>query len=481
MPIDFLDKMADKDKDLKMLCEQVADDFLKNQSSAAKAEGGEQKEPVLNKDARKLRGSRPYVRKANLVTDKALNYCWEAWLRFNEFDLFITILRRSYIPPFMDMYQDIIICSKHQLFLPWNNDKKFLEPLTPNLRQENDEASFAHLKDKHRPIIDSIHPIEIGSQTTFFRKILEERAEALLFSEETMNFYQYNLNIVPSKHIANAVVYLMKLMNTLLQSESSNYEDLSRLIFKTARKTFQLKEHDIRDVPCTETVAAMEASCFTKSAAQLQHERDQKKKEKEAEEKKRLEADGDEEKKASEKDDGMGEDIRGSVHSGDGDGDDAPVEEEQQIVEAEVEMPEGPVEKRHVWDAKVARYLAYCVDGGILCSQFTLRTFVKMLEHVREQSDAVLLRNEVRYLLHIRRKDGAFERDGEQLGLQLKNLINDYHAYTMNYRVLVVLIESEYCRKVISAVSEDKSTYPNFLVSVLHNAERNYVKEACCR
>lgn len=31
VPIDFLDKMPDKDKDLKMLCEQVAEDFLKNQ------------------------------------------------------------------------------------------------------------------------------------------------------------------------------------------------------------------------------------------------------------------------------------------------------------------------------------------------------------------------------------------------------------------------------------------------------------------
>ncbi len=30
VPIDFLDKMSDKDKDLKLICEQVAEDFLKN-------------------------------------------------------------------------------------------------------------------------------------------------------------------------------------------------------------------------------------------------------------------------------------------------------------------------------------------------------------------------------------------------------------------------------------------------------------------
>lgn len=41
--------------------------------------------------------------------------------------------------------------------------------------------------------MDSIHPVEIGSQTSIFTNILVERCEALLFSEDTMNFYQYNL------------------------------------------------------------------------------------------------------------------------------------------------------------------------------------------------------------------------------------------------------------------------------------------------
>lgn len=93
VPIDYLDKMPDKDKDLKMLCEQVADDFLKN---------------LPDKDSltwdRKLLRSSPFVRKSNLVVDRAINFCWEAVLRFNRFDLYVTILRRSYIPPFADIY-----------------------------------------------------------------------------------------------------------------------------------------------------------------------------------------------------------------------------------------------------------------------------------------------------------------------------------------------------------------------------------------
>ena len=48
--------------------------------------------------------SKPYVRKNNVTSDKSLNFCWEIHLRFNEYDLYISILRRSYIPPIMDMF-----------------------------------------------------------------------------------------------------------------------------------------------------------------------------------------------------------------------------------------------------------------------------------------------------------------------------------------------------------------------------------------
>ena len=67
--------------------------------------------------------------------------------------------------------------------------------------------------------------------------------------------------------------------------------------------------------------------------------------------------------------------------------------------------------KKHIWNAKVSRYLAYCVDGGVLCSQFTLRTFVKMIESVRDAEDASKLREELRYLLHIRKKGEPFDED----------------------------------------------------------------------
>lgn len=89
--------MQDKEKDLKLLCDQVADDFLKNNEFKGR-------NPFFNHKDRMLISSKPYLRKNNLVADKSHNYCWEIHLRFDEFDLYITILRRSYIPPMMDMF-----------------------------------------------------------------------------------------------------------------------------------------------------------------------------------------------------------------------------------------------------------------------------------------------------------------------------------------------------------------------------------------
>ena len=34
--------------------------------------------------------------------------------------------------------------------------------------------------------------------------------------------------------------------------------------------------------------------------------------------------------------------------------------------------------KDRMWQAKVARYLAWCVDGGLLQSKFTIRTMIEL-------------------------------------------------------------------------------------------------------
>mmetsp|Transcript_24004 Transcript_24004/g.36882 ORF Transcript_24004/g.36882 Transcript_24004/m.36882 type:complete len:350 (+) Transcript_24004:398-1447(+) len=249
VPIDFLDKMSDKERDLKLLCESIVDDFLKNQEIA-----GDQGEGSGGSSDMFLIASKPYVRKNNLIQDKSLNHCWEIHMRFNEYDLYITILRRSYIPPIMDQYQDIVICSKIKFDVrmePRGAERQMVEvEQTKEDLDRNNEISFTHLNETHRKILDSIHQIEVGSQVSYFKVILEDRANALLMSEDTMNFYQYNLQIMPSGALRYVVSYLMRILNILLKYNSTVYKEMSKLVRKTALKLVPKKEDLIDDMTC---------------------------------------------------------------------------------------------------------------------------------------------------------------------------------------------------------------------------------------
>jgi len=178
LPIDFLDRLTDKEKDLKVLCESVADDFLKNSNQNDAGEDKKVDDPTAT--VRYMVSSKPYIRKCNLISDKAKNDCWETHFRFEGYDLYISLLRRSFIAPIMDMYQDIIICSTFNI--------KHFEETQLKKEQENQDrvvtadeaeamvnrASFNHLRDIHRSIMDTVHQSEdlIGSQTMFFKSII---------------------------------------------------------------------------------------------------------------------------------------------------------------------------------------------------------------------------------------------------------------------------------------------------------------------
>ena len=122
---------------------------------------------------------------------------------------------------------------------------------------------------------------------------------------------------------------------------------------------------------------------------------------------------------------------------------------------------------KHIWNAKIARYLAYIVDGGFLCSQFTLRTFLTLLEQVNDPSgeDNFILMTEIGYLLHIREVGKPYNHQVSVLGL-LRYVKFDFSKYTMNFKVLCALIESGFIQKLCSK-QDDRSFYPNLLGCIL--------------
>ncbi len=68
-------------------------------------------------------------------------------------------------------------------------------PLFDEQGQGEIRNSNEFLDDVHRFAADSLYPVQRYSKT--YNNIIEEKANALLMDEETMNFYIYNMNIKP--------------------------------------------------------------------------------------------------------------------------------------------------------------------------------------------------------------------------------------------------------------------------------------------
>ena len=81
-----------------------------------------------------------------------------------------------------------------------------------------------------------------------------------------------------------------------------------------------------------------------------------------------------------------------------------------------------------------------------------------------ESKDLKIIDEEISYLLHLRKIGKEYQRSNESFEAQLKEVFNNFTQYTMNYRVLAVLIETDYCRQQLNM--NQKSQYPDFLITV---------------
>ena len=193
-----------------------------------------------------------------------------------------------------------------------------------------------------------------------------------------MNFYQYNLRIKP-KQLKLAISYLMKLMNILLNYNQAQYNDLAKLIYRTASKTYKMEKEDLEDLSCREIVKKLEVQLFEIGGKGYHHDHgDEGHSHSHAEEKKQ-----ERKKTESDEDEAEDRDLQNRINSKMT----LPLNEESHgdhFHQLNDEGPEHLERCKHIWNAKIARYLAYIVDGGILCSQFTLRTFLTLLEQVND-------------------------------------------------------------------------------------------------
>lgn len=117
--------------------------------------------------------SKTYIKKQNPTGDKALWVGWHVKARSEHHNVFVTVLRRKYVPPLLEKFQDITLTSKLSLSI--------------------DSIDF--LKQVHHTAADTLHSTD--KFTLVYKNLIDEKANALLMDSETINFNQYNLGVLP--------------------------------------------------------------------------------------------------------------------------------------------------------------------------------------------------------------------------------------------------------------------------------------------
>ena len=72
-----------------------------------------------------------------------------------------------------------------------------------------------------------------------------------------------------------------------------------------------------------------------------------------------------------------------------------------------------------------------------------------MLGKVKDSKVETEIIEQINYLLHVRKvgKEFQLEQSTNTLDNNLRDLMSNFKSYTMNFKVLVVLIETGFCQK----------------------------------
>ena len=117
-----------------------------------------------------------------------------------------------------------------------------------------------------------------------------------------------------------------------------------------------------------------------------------------------------------------------------------------------------------IWRQKIARYLAYCIDGGLLQKKFTLQTIIELMDKLEQDAKADI-DAEIAYLLHCYKRESPGDIIEDLASAQI-----DPQNACFNQNVMVALVQYEYLRKLMNT----QRMYPKFLTAMLRD---DYMEE----
>ena len=238
--------------------------------------------------------------------------------------MFITAMRRKYIPPLMECFQDILVISYYYF-----NESKNSE--------EIQKESQLYLKEVHQKVVDTFHPITRICPDIYF-VLVKQKADALLMDENSMAYFSQQLNIRPHITSSLAIAYVKSILKILKKNNTfvgikplinllSNMQKIENEQNKQLQinKVLGQQQEELKAEQIVEKINNWRSESQSQGGNEL-----------------------------SKKDNKKNNKINA---------------------------------KEQMWQAKVARYLAYCVDGGLLQSKFTISTMIQYAEKVTDSDD----------------------------------------------------------------------------------------------
>ena len=128
------------------------------------------------------------------------------------------------------------------------------------------------------------------------------------------------------------------------------------------------------------------------------------------------------------------------------------------------------------WRVKVAAYLAFAVNGGLLYGNFTLKKFITYVNKIPTPQEQENMEGILNYLLHLRSKGGAFD---QELMVQVLKRMMTSPNYLYNSTVMQALIETNYVHQKLSGESPVLS--PRFIFFLFGESTNAKIKASVCR
>eukprot|EP00403_Amphidinium_massartii_P036781 CAMPEP_0178436476 /NCGR_PEP_ID=MMETSP0689_2-20121128/34459_1 /TAXON_ID=160604 /ORGANISM="Amphidinium massartii, Strain CS-259" /LENGTH=912 /DNA_ID=CAMNT_0020058573 /DNA_START=50 /DNA_END=2785 /DNA_ORIENTATION=- len=271
------------------------------------------------------------------------------------------------------------------------------------------------LIDECRTVADTLSPVE--ENPPIYKDVIQARLDALQFDENAYMWFEGKLNMTPCHRYPSAFKYVKSIVKILdadnLINDSELLDELDPIDEKTGNRKETPVEQNPQQVP-----------------------------------------------------DGMFEDA---AH-GDKDSLLEPQEAEDDTLRAQ-RLNENKI----AWYSRVARYLAYCLDGGLIGDRFNLGMLVRLVGRGSTEVEKVI-KDVIEFLLHvnIRDTDGkarAFSKNRLPLA-QLLQDPSEFGRYTFNERVMRVLITEKYIQNEHRKKSSNTgTTYEKLQAVFLENEQ----------